>query len=481
LAKLSKEQASILATLEELGGKQVKQDDITFEGTKFIIPEQMKPAQALKFLSDWIQNQDEEHMFSRQYKFRWYDGANATYEVLNELYGGTMGMPTYTMFGKQPPRFMDIPVGPNETKQVPHQWVAFPLVEGKIHIGSEQDAELGLVFQLHVQCPRRYKWAVEGLFAAVEDRLNTKSIYRGKAFDGRQEPNFLDLSKVDPEKVIYTDHVQQQLNANIWSLMQHTAKMREWNLPLKRSVLLEGPYGTGKTLAAFLTARIAVESGWTFIYCRPSRDNLNDVLQTAKLYQPSVVFFEDIDVAAEADGNEADRVSRLLDAFDGIAAKSSEIVCILTTNHADKIHKGMIRPGRLDAVIHIGELDRDGIEKLVTSLVPESNLDKDVDFDKVAVAMDGYLPAFVREAVDRASRYAIVRTDGNPDVIGTDDLVQAAEGLRDQLKLMEEAPEHNGAWSIDRGIRQIVENVNERSHVDDWGVPIRVAAQPDVI
>jgi hypothetical protein len=91
--------------------------------------------------------------------------------------------------------------------------------------------------------------------------------------------------------------------------------MRDEKMPLKRAILFEGDYGTGKTLAAFLTAQIATANGWSFHYCRPGRDNIATVMKTARLYQPAVVFFEDVDTIAE--GGDADDVSQLLDIFDG--------------------------------------------------------------------------------------------------------------------------------------------------------------------
>ena len=39
------------------------------------------------------------------------------------------------------------------------------------------------------------------------------------------------------------------------------------------------------------TGQVALENGWTFIQARPGVDDLSTVLQTAKLYQPAVVFF----------------------------------------------------------------------------------------------------------------------------------------------------------------------------------------------
>jgi transitional endoplasmic reticulum ATPase len=264
-------------------------------------------------------------------------------------------------------------------------------------------------------------------------------MYRGKAFDGQEVPQFLDLTGVDASKVVYTDQVLDSLEADIWALIRYPDQMRKMGLPLKRAVLLEGPYGTGKTLAGYLTAQISQEHGWTFIYGRPGRDELEDVMATARLYQPAVVFFEDVDAVAHADG--VDHVSRMLDILDGIQSKGTEIICILTTNHIERIHKGMVRPGRLDAVIHIGALDPAAIERLVHSLVPDSLLSTDVDWTLVGEAMHGFMPAFCKEAIDRAMRWNLARNKGESTSLTTEDFISAAEGLRPQLELMGRAGE----------------------------------------
>ena len=227
-----------------------------------------------------------------------------------------------------------------------------------------------------------------------------------------------------------------QLEANVWSLLRYSDKMEKHGVPLKRAVLFEGPYGTGKTLGAYLTAKIAVEHGWSFIYCRPGRDNLTDVMATARLYQPSCVFFEDVDTVAASGSGQSDHVTELLDLFDGIQSKGTKIMCVLTTNNVQKIHKGMVRPGRLDAVIHIGALDTAGMEKMAKAVIDESLLSPDIDWLLVGAAMEGFLPAFVREVLDRAMRYNMARNAGDPTILKTNDFLQAADGLRPQLDLM---------------------------------------------
>src|SRR3990167_10320825 len=101
--------------------------------------------------------------------------------------------------------------------------------------------------------------------------------------------------------------------------MRYATAHRELGLPLKRAILLDGTYGTGKSLAGYLTARVAETNGWTFLMARPGRDNFLQVMQTARLYQPAVVFFEDAETVTGYESN--DLINQVLDTFDGIQSK----------------------------------------------------------------------------------------------------------------------------------------------------------------
>ncbi len=186
-------------------------------------------------------------------------------------------------------------------------------------------------------------------------------------------------------------------------------------------------------------------------------------MRTAKLYQPAVVFFEDMDEVS--DGGSADTVTQLLDAFDGLTAKGTELMVILTTNHAERIHKGMLRPGRLDAVLHIGALDAAGVGRMIKRNVPKDLLGT-VDVTEVFAHMEGFMPAFVKEAIDRAKRYSLARNKGKIKVLTTQDFVLAADGLRPQLDLMEgnEAhAKHDKVADLLHGIAQkaVYDTINE--------------------
>lgn len=455
---------AIIAKLTELGGGQFRpEDDIVSEGTKLIIPQGMDMTRAAKVLMERVHADEELVSFNRSYKYRPWDGAVCTWRALKRVFGIVSSKPTMGFFGPNPPEMRDIPVGPDTHETVPWGSFALPVFENTtFYTYSTTDPELGVLFALSVEGPRKYRSAFEGIFQLVQDELETASIYRGKAFDGQEQPEFLDLSGVDHSKVIYSEDTMTQLEANIWAVLRHREALERVGISRKRAALLYGPYGTGKTLGGFLTAKESVENGWTFIYARPGKDDVAQTLQTAKLYQPCCVFFEDLDTVSDPeDGTTTDKATRLLDAFDGISSKGTEVMVVLTTNHADRIHKGMLRPGRLDAVIEVGALDQKGIQRLMEAVLPDGAIDSAaIGWVEVADAAEGMLPAYIKEAADRAYRYALART-GKPEGIKltTSDLVGAAHGLRPQLALMEGANDTASRDTLGEALSRQVEGV----------------------
>lgn len=446
----------ILAELARLGGNLIEEDALEFTGKKVILPESMAGDinAAIKWLSEHQEQQETEHRFRRTFRYRPLDGAYALYAALRTIWGNTgLGKGIHSFFGYTPPTFITIDVGVNQTAQVPQGRIDFPPLKAEIYLGGTNDPDLGALFELIVDCPRKFRGHVEGLFLAVENELRKGSIYKGKAITGADIPTYIDTTKVDPDKVVFSEEVLTQLGANIWSVLRHSDQMRKYGMTLKRAVLLAGEYGTGKTLTAYLTAQVAEAMGWTFVFCRPGQDDLERTMKTALLYAPAVVFFEDIDVLAEH--GEPEAVQRLLDLFDGITAKNQDCLAVLTTNHLTKIHRAMLRPGRLDAVIQLGGLDAFGLTRLIRAKVPAEQLG-DLDIDRIAQAMDGFLPAFCGEAIDRAMRYSIHRTNGKLNTLETDDFVEAALGLRPQLELMEGAGEGRIPPTLDTAMRDAV-------------------------
>ena len=481
-------EAVLLDTLRKLGGRQITdQSGIRDHKETFVAkPEPMSTAQLADLAVKAARADEEETQFSRTFQYRPWDGAHAFQSALMKAFGHSgNGVPTQSMFGKQPPRRITIEVGPGQTTQIPWGEIEFPILGGTFELGGSFDAEWGPLFQLTFSGPKKKEAEVEGIFKLVQDELESYSIYKGKAINGADMPQYLDPSTVDRKNVVYAKEVERSLIGLLWHPLRYTKEARKQNISLKRSILLGGAYGTGKSLAAMLTAQEALNNGWTFIQCRPGKDDLDQVMKTAQLYQPAVVFYEDVDTIA-ANG-EPLAVQKLLDTFDGISSKGTELIVVLTTNHVDRIHKGMLRPGRMDGVIEIGPMDSYAAARLMLSkldgklagdpeemnrLYPaptweldeanQGNNDMDASIASAALATLE-TPAFIDEALRRILLWALARPSFKAT---TQDVLDAVESLRPQWNLYTGAGEGTQRSTLDEEFNKMISKAVGEYRVD---------------
>jgi transitional endoplasmic reticulum ATPase len=460
-------QSQAIEQLKVIGGQLTKDDDIRFEGKAFIFPERYSGnlKGLLTDVTRYVTSQEEEVMVEKTYDYRPFDGAYATYNCLKEYFGYSQSKARQGPFGPEPPQEITIDLGYVNGKlmqeTVPWGDMVLPGLPGSTLSLTQNRSEKGMLFRLVARVRKADKTAVDGFFKVVEEYLEHHSIYRGKCVDGAMK--FFDTDKVRPEQFVYSEKVWAQAETNILSPLRDYEAIRMKGLSRKRVTLLEGPFGTGKSGLGRTAAKVAVANGVTAILCRPGQDDPLDLIRTALLYagtKGALVFIEDIDIIAAS--RDPEIVTKILDVFDGPTMKDVPITVVLTTNHVEKIHKGMMRSGRIDAVMHIGEMDRAGVEKLAPIVIAETDLDADVDYDKVYAATAGFMPAYVKEAYERAVRYTIARTQDVEGKIGTDDLVNALDSLRDQYDLQEKASDLiEPLPPLDQMFRRMIEEHSE--------------------
>ncbi|SMY20834.1 unnamed protein product [Zymoseptoria tritici ST99CH_1A5] len=147
--------------------------------------------------------------------------------------------------------------------------------------------------------------------------------------------------------------VQEFMNARAWYL--------DRGIPYRRGYLLYGPPGTGKT--SFVQA-LAGELDFNIAMLSLSQRGLaDDQLNQLLLNVPprTIVLLEDADAAfsnrrqVQEDGYAGANVtySGLLNALDGVASAEERII-FMTTNHIDRLDEALIRPGRVDMTVEIG-------------------------------------------------------------------------------------------------------------------------------
>lgn len=165
--------------------------------------------------------------------------------------------------------------------------------------------------------------------------------------------------------VILDDGVKESIVADVQDFLSRQQWYVDRGIPYRRGYLLFGPPGSGKS--SFIQA-LAGELDFSVAMINLSEMGMTDdklAFLLTKLPKRSLLLLEDADAAfvnrrqRDTDGYNGATVtfSGLLNALDGLAA-GEERIAFLTTNHIDRLDPALIRPGRVDMMLRIGEATR---------------------------------------------------------------------------------------------------------------------------
>lgn len=420
---------------------------IDFEGKKIVLP--ADPAHmdfdvAIETISRVRDQENQEFDVKELVKGAPWDTLVAVYRAMQDIYGVVLAQSRQTFFGEIKPDFITVVTGPNaeDRIQVPMGQMSLPGVKEPIHVvmRGEGTYVIGTV-------RRRDRAILVEIANRAREIIRTNSVYKGKAIrlnvddDGdlglSEQPEFLDLERVKESDIIHTAETEAMIRTNVFAPLKHTASCRANRIPLKRGILLEGKYGTGKSLTARVTAKIATDNGWTFLMLNRSQ-GLKAAIEFAREYQPCVIFAEDIDRAADRSD---EGVNDLVNLLDGMISKTMEMMVVLTTNYIEKIDKSLLRPGRFDAVISIDAPDAATAQRIIRAYAG-GLLSADADLSTVGEATAGMIPASIREVVERAKLAML--TEGRQEIT-TDDLRISAVGMKRHMALLAPAPSEKSA------------------------------------
>jgi len=446
----SPQEAAALAILSSIlsGGNSgpVHVAEVVRHGEKIILPEGMKTADAIKTLERQLKYDNELVQMSFDFNYFVWDGAYALAKAMQNRYGFVFGEPGF--FGTKP-QLIGIETSLGKVEQVPWGKFSVPSIENGIFECGYQEKDGKLLFKFNVTCKHMYEDEVKTLRDEVEAFLQKNSIYKGKAFgvrftndkgkkllaDGEiPTPKFIDIAKAREKELVFPAAVAEQINTNLYTVLERIDEVRASGIPIKRGILLAGEFGVGKTLCAYVAAQKAVASGITYIYCQKPEE-FADVMRMAVQYSPALVFCEDVDRIVPSERDKG--VDELINIIDGVETKNAEIVTVFTTNAVKNVNKALLRPGRMDAVIVVTKSDAMAVQQLIRNYAGQY-LEPNVDLTQIGELLKDNIPAVIREVCER-SKLAALRMKPKGKKLTTIPLAalkEAATTMKIQLDLL---------------------------------------------
>lgn len=447
----AKEEKSMGKSLDTENKPKVGVADVVQYGEKLILPTDMKIPEAIDLLQRRQKYLAEKVIHKASFKVFPWDGAWVFADVLKQRYGWAPGEPIPQFFmgmkvGENPPEVMQIESGVGKSVDVPWGDFSIPGTSIVVRTGGTFQGD-DLAFTLSGNCNRDDEATLKALFEDVRLAVQNNSLYRGKAitiqFNDINSGEAISIpvisfmsTDIDETKVVYSAPVQAMIETSLFTPIRRVADLEANGIPFKSGVLLGGPFGTGKTLAARVAAKLCEEHGITFIYIRRA-DEIVRAIQFARLYYQSaaVVFCEDID---RVTSNKRDAVfDNILNTIDGIDAKSTRVMVVATTNELESINPAILRPGRMDAVIVVTPPDAEAVQKLIRVYAGDT-LPTSEDLTAAGEALAGQIPAVIAEVVQRAKKVQLKFLKPGELIKGLTGqaITESAETIRQQVELL---------------------------------------------
>ena len=188
---------------------------------------------------------------------------------------------------------------------------------------------------------------------------------------------------------------------------------------IPKGVLLVGPPGTGKTL---LARSIAGEAGVPFLFASGSdfvemyagvgAARVRRLFRDARRHKSCIVFIDELDAVGRSRGGNSlsheereQTLNQLLVEMDGFENHQG-IVVIAATNRQDILDPALLRPGRFDRQVTVGNPDLKGREAILRVHARKIQMETDVDLRSIARGTPGFSGADLANLVNEAALLA---------------------------------------------------------------------------
>ena len=263
-----------------------------------------------------------------------------------------------------------------------------------------------------------------GLFIFMMRQMQGGGGGRGAMSFGKSKARLLTekQGRVTFDDVAGIDEAKEELE-EVVDFLKDPTKFQRLGGKIPKGALLVGPPGTGKTL---LARAIAGEAGVPFftisgsdfveMFVGVGASRVRDMFEQAKRNAPCIIFIDEIDAVGRSRGaglgggndEREQTLNQLLVEMDGFEANEG-IIIVAATNRPDVLDPALLRPGRFDRQVTVGNPDVIGREKILKVHMRNVPLAKDVNAKVIARGTPGFSGADLANLVNEAALLAARR------------------------------------------------------------------------
>lgn len=215
------------------------------------------------------------------------------------------------------------------------------------------------------------------------------------------------------------DHQIEEIKEIIELSLKDPELLVEIGIKPSKGLLLHGEPGTGKTL---LAKAVAAATDSTFIevvgselvqkFIGEGAKLVHEMFELAREKAPSIIFIDELDAIAATRieiGTSGERevqrtFMQLLSEIDGFN-NLENVKIIGCTNRKDILDPAVLRPGRLDRLIHVGIPDKKGRKEIFKIHTRTMKLDKNIDINLLIEKMDSFSGAEIKAVCTEAGYF----------------------------------------------------------------------------
>ena len=207
---------------------------------------------------------------------------------------------------------------------------------------------------------------------------------------------------------------------------------------IPKGALLIGPPGTGKTLLAKAIAGEANVpffsiSGSDFVemFVGVGASRVRDMFEQGKKHSPCIIFIDEIDAVGRSRGaglgggndEREQTLNQLLVEMDGFDTNEG-IILIAATNRPDVLDPALLRPGRFDRQVVVGNPDIIGREAILKVHIKKISTGPDVKLRTIARGTPGFSGADLANLINES---ALLAARKNKRVVTMSDIEEAKD------------------------------------------------------